>query len=42
MGIRLPAPLIEDVEAWAEKNEAKSRSQAIRRLVEIGLKAKVK
>jgi metal-responsive CopG/Arc/MetJ family transcriptional regulator len=40
VGIRLPAPLIEDIDTWAEKSEAKSRSEAIRRLVEIGLKTK--
>jgi hypothetical protein len=40
VGIRLPAPLIEDIDVWAEKTEAKSRSEAIRRLIEIGLKAR--
>jgi hypothetical protein len=40
VGIRLPAPLIEEIEAWSLKNEAASRSEAVRRLVEIGLKVK--
>jgi metal-responsive CopG/Arc/MetJ family transcriptional regulator len=40
VGIRLPAPLIEDIRAWSDQHEASSRSEAIRRLVEIGLKAK--
>jgi metal-responsive CopG/Arc/MetJ family transcriptional regulator len=40
VGIRLPATLIESIQAWSEKNDAGSRSEAIRRLVEIGLKAK--
>ena len=34
---RLPQELIEQVEAWAAANSA-SRSEAIRRLVELGLK----
>jgi Arc/MetJ-type ribon-helix-helix transcriptional regulator len=37
VGIRLPAPLIEDIQAWSDKHEAASRSEAIRRLVELGL-----
>jgi Arc/MetJ-type ribon-helix-helix transcriptional regulator len=40
VGIRLPAPLLESIQAWSEKNDAASRSEAIRHLVEIGLKAK--
>jgi hypothetical protein len=40
VGIRLPAPLIEEIEAWSLINEAASRSEAVRRLVEIGLKVK--
>jgi hypothetical protein len=31
--------MITEIEAWADRNDA-SRSEAIRRLVEIGLKAK--
>jgi Arc/MetJ-type ribon-helix-helix transcriptional regulator len=42
VGIRLPAPLLEDIHAWSAKNDAASRSEAIRRLVELGLKAKGK
>jgi hypothetical protein len=37
--LRMPAPLIAAVEAWGTANEA-VRSEAIRRLVEIGLRAK--
>jgi Arc/MetJ-type ribon-helix-helix transcriptional regulator len=37
VGIRLPRPLIEEIEAWAAKNKTASRSEAIRRLVERGL-----
>jgi hypothetical protein len=33
---RMPPPLIVEVEAWASANDA-TRSEAIRRLVEIGL-----
>ena len=33
---RMPTPLIAEVEAWAEANDT-TRSEAIRRLVEIGL-----
>ncbi|WP_376708981.1 ribbon-helix-helix protein, CopG family [Bradyrhizobium diversitatis] len=38
---RLPQGLIDAIEAWALKNEL-SRSESIRRLVELGLKAKIK
>jgi hypothetical protein len=38
---RMPSELIVQVEAWATANDT-SRSEAIRRLVEIGLKAKAK
>jgi Ribbon-helix-helix protein, copG family len=38
---RLPQPLIDQLDAWASKNGA-TRSEAIRRLVELGLKAKPK
>jgi hypothetical protein len=37
--VRLPQKVLDAVEQWAEQNGA-SRSEAIRRLVEIGLKAK--
>ena len=36
---RLPQGLIDEVEAWA-KHEKTNRSDAIRRLVELGLKGK--
>jgi Ribbon-helix-helix protein, copG family len=38
---RLPQQLIDQVEDWAASHDA-SRSEAIRRLVEFGLKAKGK
>jgi hypothetical protein len=38
---RMPQPLIDQVEAWASANDA-TRSEAFRRLVELGLKAKGK
>jgi hypothetical protein len=37
----MPAGLIAEVEAWAAANDT-SRSDAFRRLVELGLKAKGK
>jgi hypothetical protein len=37
--VRLPVELSAAVDKWAEDNEA-NRSEAIRRLVELGLKAK--
>jgi hypothetical protein len=40
VGIRLPQVLIDQIETWSKTNDADSRSSAIRRLVEIGLKAK--
>jgi hypothetical protein len=39
--VRLPATLTMQVDAWGEDHDA-SRSEAIRRLVELGLKAKGK
>jgi Arc/MetJ-type ribon-helix-helix transcriptional regulator len=38
--VRLPADLTEEIDVWARKHKAESRSEAIRRLVELGLKAK--
>jgi hypothetical protein len=38
---RMPPPLIAEVEAWAAANGT-VRSEAIRRLVELGLKARTK
>jgi len=38
---RFPKPVVEAIEAWALKSEV-GRSEAIRRLVELGLKAKGK
>jgi len=41
--VRLPQKLSDAVEAWAAKQEDEpGRSEAIRRLVELGLKAKQK
>jgi hypothetical protein len=40
--VRLPADLTAEIDAWAEKHKSDTRSEAIRRLVEIGLKAKGK
>ncbi|WP_404516079.1 ribbon-helix-helix domain-containing protein [Bradyrhizobium ottawaense] len=37
--IRLPTELTSQIDAWAEAHEV-SRSEAIRRLVELGLKAR--
>jgi Ribbon-helix-helix protein, copG family len=39
MAARMPPALIAEVEAWAAANDT-SRSEAFRRLVELGLKAK--
>jgi Arc/MetJ-type ribon-helix-helix transcriptional regulator len=36
---RLPQPLIDEIDQWATSNEA-SRSEAMRRLVELGLTVK--
>ncbi|MBN9598027.1 MAG: ribbon-helix-helix protein, CopG family [Afipia sp.] len=41
VGIRLPESLIEQIADWSDKHGAASRSEAIRRLVELGLKSKV-
>jgi Arc/MetJ-type ribon-helix-helix transcriptional regulator len=37
VGVRLPETLIAEIDAWSVGNDAASRSEAIRRLVEIGL-----
>jgi hypothetical protein len=39
INMRMPAELISRIEDWAKVNEL-GRSEAIRRLVELGLKAK--
>jgi metal-responsive CopG/Arc/MetJ family transcriptional regulator len=39
--VRMPSALIAEADAWGAANDA-TRSEAIRRLVEIGLKAKEK
>jgi hypothetical protein len=38
--VRLPANLTGEIDEWANKNGAESRSEAIRRLVELGLMVK--
>jgi Arc/MetJ-type ribon-helix-helix transcriptional regulator len=38
--VRLPDDLTEEIDSWARKHDTASRSEAIRRLVELGLKAK--
>ena len=40
--VRLPADLTKQIDVWAEKNSAAHRSEAIRRLVELGLTVKTK
>jgi metal-responsive CopG/Arc/MetJ family transcriptional regulator len=37
--VRLPVDLTRDVDVWATENNASSRSEAIRQLVELGLSA---
>lgn len=37
LGIRLPESLLAEIARWSERNGAASRSEAIRRLIEIGL-----
>lgn len=39
VAIRMPQPVIADADAWGQTNNV-GRSEAIRRLVELGLKAK--
>jgi len=38
---RIPTEIVGEIDRWAQKNET-TRSDAIRRLVELGLKAKGK
>jgi Arc/MetJ-type ribon-helix-helix transcriptional regulator len=40
VGVRLPTQLLDEIKKWSGQHEAASRSEAIRRLVELGLKAK--
>jgi hypothetical protein len=42
VGVRLPEGLLAQIAKWSEGNEAGSRSEAIRRLLELGLKSKGK
>lgn len=42
VGVRFPEMLSEQIEAWAKKHRVVSKSEAIRRLVELGLKAKAR
>ena len=42
VGIRLPKDLIEEIDAWTANHESESRSEAIRRLVELGLSVKTR
>ncbi len=38
--VRLPADLTAEIDAWSEKHGSETRSEAIRRLVELGLTVK--
>jgi Arc/MetJ-type ribon-helix-helix transcriptional regulator len=40
VGVRLPPQLIDEIQKWSGQHDAASRSEAIRRLVELGLKVK--
>jgi Arc/MetJ-type ribon-helix-helix transcriptional regulator len=40
VGIRLPPQLLVEIKKWSGQHDAASRSEAIRRLVELGLKVK--
>jgi Arc/MetJ-type ribon-helix-helix transcriptional regulator len=40
VGIRLPEELLVQIAKWSENSEAGSRSEAIRRLIELGLTVK--
>ena len=42
VGVRLPAPLIDEIQSWSAKHDLATRSEAIRRLVELGLTVKRK
>jgi Arc/MetJ-type ribon-helix-helix transcriptional regulator len=37
MAVRLPQELIERIDEWMKAGDARSRSDAIRRLIELGL-----
>ena len=42
VGIRLPPQLLDEIKKWSGQHEAASRSEAISRLVALGLKSKPK
>jgi hypothetical protein len=42
IGMRWQEPQLREIDAWMEKHEIATRPEAIRRLVELGLKAKAK
>jgi hypothetical protein len=42
IGMRWQYPELSAIDEWREKHDVESRSEAIRRLVELGLKAKPK
>jgi Arc/MetJ-type ribon-helix-helix transcriptional regulator len=42
VGVRLPSQLLDEIKKWSGQHDAASRSEAIRRLVELGLKVKGK
>jgi Arc/MetJ-type ribon-helix-helix transcriptional regulator len=39
-GVRIPDELMGRIQKWSKENSAASRSEAIRRLVELGLRVK--
>jgi hypothetical protein len=42
LGMRWQDPMLIAIDSWLEKHEVATRAEAIRRLVELGLKAKGK
>jgi len=42
VGVRLPAKTIKAVDAWTKKSGARSRSNAIRQIIDLGLPMKSK
>jgi hypothetical protein len=42
IGMRWQDPLLSEIDLWRDKHDVETRSEAIRRLVELGLKAKPK
>jgi Arc/MetJ-type ribon-helix-helix transcriptional regulator len=40
VGLRLPTQLLEEIQSWSDKHKTQTRSEAVRRLLQLGLTVK--